>query len=886
MTDARHSQATELLEHVGWLRSLARGLVADTHAADDVVQQTLLAALEHPPRAQVPLRSWLAAVARNFVREDRRSQLRRSEREARAARSEACAGPDRASEQIELARLLLTELDALGEPWRSVVVARYLEGEPPRVIAARMGVPLKTVKNRLARALELLRERLDRRHGGERSAWLVVLTPLARSSIPTGLLIGSVLVNTQAKLVAASIALLCALVLVWRIGGSQVERAADPLLSRAPAVLAGGDEAASADPTSPTSERIPATTVEVAAPAQATPPAVPPEVRGRVIDIDGRAIAGISIVALPIWREPVARPAAQDTGSAPLERLATSGADGRFEIARRPDAQALGASEPGWTTVFAASNRRFEANDLVVVIAPSIAVAGVVVDDSKAPIAGPVVSFRCDAGLGRRLALDPEGVYEVPRSVTADEQGRFAFADIPAVGGSSFHARAPGFKDGTRAAPLLADADVEIVLVPSGNPVLRGEVRDEAGQTVEGAWVALRFESAGGDGASHWGSSGNATACTDREGKFAIDATQGGPVMSVSASARGSARPEKQVPASKDVQVLLAAAPGFLPARAVRPESGWPDFVTLELGGPALEIHGRVVDQAGVPIANARVWTIDESSFGSIWDPLYGPSTGGLDHSLESVIRGQSRGAGSTGTVRSDEHGTFVLNGLSARAYRLGCVEDTSLRNAVSAPFDGGELDARLVLEEESMCARVAGRIVSPKGEPIEGVTVSAGRPIARWPWIEYPQPLLTANAKTDARGHFAFERIATKDLALMFLGDSIWTAGYWRAPEGARLDDLQIRVRRRCEIQIDLGDRADLADAFGALTETGAVIQILWWQGSISYSRPTFPIEKGSSEILFVPEDARTIVLSKTGTDVLRVPILPEPGKLSSVRP
>ena len=39
----------QLLEHVGWLRGLARRLVRDDDLAEDLVQETLLTAVERPP---------------------------------------------------------------------------------------------------------------------------------------------------------------------------------------------------------------------------------------------------------------------------------------------------------------------------------------------------------------------------------------------------------------------------------------------------------------------------------------------------------------------------------------------------------------------------------------------------------------------------------------------------------------------------------------------------------------------------------------------------------------------------------------------------------------------------------------------------------------------
>ena len=52
---------------LSWLRSLARALLADTHAADDLVQDTLVATLDRPVPEGAPRRAWLATVARRLA---------------------------------------------------------------------------------------------------------------------------------------------------------------------------------------------------------------------------------------------------------------------------------------------------------------------------------------------------------------------------------------------------------------------------------------------------------------------------------------------------------------------------------------------------------------------------------------------------------------------------------------------------------------------------------------------------------------------------------------------------------------------------------------------------------------------------------------------------
>ena len=60
-----------LLEHRRFVRALARGPVRDAALAEDLEQETRVAALEDPPRRGA--RAWLRAVARNLAFKSHRS---------------------------------------------------------------------------------------------------------------------------------------------------------------------------------------------------------------------------------------------------------------------------------------------------------------------------------------------------------------------------------------------------------------------------------------------------------------------------------------------------------------------------------------------------------------------------------------------------------------------------------------------------------------------------------------------------------------------------------------------------------------------------------------------------------------------------------------------
>ena len=82
--DLQRLTGDDLIVHTEHLRRLVRGLVSDDHAAEDVVQKTYATALESPPRHRANLRAWLARVALNFARQERRSGHRRVQRERAA----------------------------------------------------------------------------------------------------------------------------------------------------------------------------------------------------------------------------------------------------------------------------------------------------------------------------------------------------------------------------------------------------------------------------------------------------------------------------------------------------------------------------------------------------------------------------------------------------------------------------------------------------------------------------------------------------------------------------------------------------------------------------------------------------------------------------------
>ena len=177
-----------LFADVEWLRRLARGLVGDPAAADDLAQDAWVVALQSGGHVE-SRRGWLAGVLRNLALRRGASEGARSRREARVAAEGGAGlpGTDELVERAELARRLMEEVTALEEPLRTVVLLRYVEGVSPERIAARRGVPASTVRTQLQRGLERLRTRLDRSNGG-RAGWMAGVVALAQPPAATGTL--------------------------------------------------------------------------------------------------------------------------------------------------------------------------------------------------------------------------------------------------------------------------------------------------------------------------------------------------------------------------------------------------------------------------------------------------------------------------------------------------------------------------------------------------------------------------------------------------------------------------------------------------------------------------------------------------------------------------
>ena len=113
-------------------------------------------------RRGAPFRPWLLQIVANEARNRRRSAGRRTQLALRAAAAEGSGGAATSPEATLLAgeerEALLAAVNALRDDDREIIACRYFLDLSEEETAAALGIARGTVKSRLSRALERLRE--------------------------------------------------------------------------------------------------------------------------------------------------------------------------------------------------------------------------------------------------------------------------------------------------------------------------------------------------------------------------------------------------------------------------------------------------------------------------------------------------------------------------------------------------------------------------------------------------------------------------------------------------------------------------------------------------------------------------------------------------------
>ena len=385
------------------LRALARSLVRGDTEADDLVQDTAIAAITHPPAEDRPVRPWLATVLRNRWRMNRRAEARRRAREAAAA--EEAEAPDDPIDRARVLEKLSAALVALDEPFRTTVIRRYLDGQSAADIARALGVPAATVRSRLKTGLERLRTALD----ASTPRWQRALLPLAGT--------GGALVKTKTTilaLVALVLMLGAGTILYIKYRGSSEST---PVAAVEPARSGSAVPRSAAIPPVPD---LPAQTPIVdPLPGQgrATVEAVAAEggvLSGRVINWStGEGVAGAELTFTGDGGALTIR--SKDAGAFEL----APAAPGAFQLTAIVSPGFLPyAPELAHSNVNVALAKGRAVRGLTVFLFPAVDYHGLVVDAAGAPVAGARV---------RMLGTPEQAIEKLASEWTTDKSGTFEF---------------------------------------------------------------------------------------------------------------------------------------------------------------------------------------------------------------------------------------------------------------------------------------------------------------------------------------------------------------------------------------------------------------------------------------------------------------------------
>jgi RNA polymerase sigma-70 factor (ECF subfamily) len=159
------------------LYRIARSVLRNSVEAEDAVQEAYVAAFSHLAsyRGESPLAAWLSRIVMN----EALGRLRRKPGPADFAPLEAVReaeiipfpssapqdDPERTMAQRQILQLVETATDALPEVYRVVFMIRVIEGMSVEETAHLLGIKPETVKTRLHRARQLVRDQLNKQIG-------------------------------------------------------------------------------------------------------------------------------------------------------------------------------------------------------------------------------------------------------------------------------------------------------------------------------------------------------------------------------------------------------------------------------------------------------------------------------------------------------------------------------------------------------------------------------------------------------------------------------------------------------------------------------------------------------------------------------------------------
>ena len=169
---------TLVRRHGPMVLGVCRDLLRDPHAADDAFQATFLVLARKAGKIgkRHLLGNWLYGVALRTALKARAQAARRVRHERQAA-TMVVEAVDKDSTSNDLAELLHREVNRLPQTYRAAIVLCHMEGRSYAVAACQLGLTEDAVRGRLARARDILRDRLSRREAMLGSGLIVTDLP-------------------------------------------------------------------------------------------------------------------------------------------------------------------------------------------------------------------------------------------------------------------------------------------------------------------------------------------------------------------------------------------------------------------------------------------------------------------------------------------------------------------------------------------------------------------------------------------------------------------------------------------------------------------------------------------------------------------------------------